>query len=43
MANIPPSRVLQAEVSYRLNLFLLVGGMLNYPSVHAIAAGIDCI
>ena len=43
MANIPPSRVLQAEISYRLILFLLVGGMLKYPCVHAIAAGIDCI
>lgn len=43
MANIPPSRVLQAEISYRLILFLLVGGMLDYPCVHAIAAGIDCI
>ena len=31
MANIPPSRVLQAEISYRLILFLLVGGMLILP------------
>ena len=43
MANIPPSCVLQAEISYRLILNLSVGGMLDYPCVHAIAAGIHCI